>query len=261
MRLRFLFPLILFAFFGCATTEETTELKFKIEELDQEIQLLKEDSSRKILKTEEKIQTALKKEFEQVRGRIAELSLLEQNHEEKLRQISGKIEEIGFEIESYRRDFEAYRKSIENLIARLDQRIKILETKIERPKEEKKDYESLYREAFQAFENERYEESIEKFSQFLKDFSQTPLSPKALFFLGESYMKKGDFERAIVSYQEFIEKYPNDEKVAPAMFSQAEAFLSLKDKKSAIALFKKLIELHPESREAKLAKARLRALE
>lgn len=271
MKLVFLLFIFLILF-GCATTEETTDLRFRIEDLEREIIIVRDESARKIARTNENLQTVLNKELEGIRKQLLDLSLSQDNHEERLKQLSGRLEEIGFEIETYKKDIKEaiknlqdsiknIRENIRDLEKSIDERLRMIEEKTIAAKRGKIDYNTSYMDAFDAFQNGRFAESVEKFSKFLSMFSDNPLSPNALFWMGESYMKIKEYEKAISAFQELIEKYPKNEKVPQAMLSQAEAFFYLDDKKSSAALLKRITELFPKSEEARVAAQKLRSLE
>lgn len=267
MKLIFLF-LIFLILFGCATTEETTDLRFKIEDLKREISIVRDESARKITRTNENLQMLFNKELEGIRKQLLDLSLSQDNYEEKLKQISGRLEELGFELETYKKDIKEAIKNLQDSIRNirdfeksLDERLRVLEEKVNAAKHEKIDFNTSYKEAFEAFQNARFAESVEKFSKFLSMFPDNPLSPNALFWMGESYMKIREYEKAISTFQELIEKYPKNERIPQAMLSQADAFFYINDKKSSAALLKRIPELFPNSEEARVATQKLRSLE
>ena len=83
---------------------------------------------------------------------------------------------------------------------------------------------------------------------------------KAMFFLGKMYADSGQYKKAIISFQEFIDKYPKSKNVANAIYAQAESFLALNQKKDAEVFFKDIVQRFPRTKEASLARKRLKAL-
>ncbi len=110
------------------------------------------------------------------------------------------------------------------------------------------------------YREEKYEEAIAGFKNFIKKFPRSELADNAQYWVGESYMGLKQYEQAILAFQSVIKKYPKGNKVPNAILRQALAFYEIKDKTSARLLLKKLIKKYPKSSEAKIAKAKLRTL-
>jgi len=110
------------------------------------------------------------------------------------------------------------------------------------------------------YREEKYEESIAGFKDFVKKFPKSELADNAQYWIGESYMALKQYELAILAFQGVIKKYPKGNKVPNAILRQALAFYEIKDKTSAKLLLKKLIKKYPKSSEAKIAKAKLRTM-
>ncbi|MCF8146490.1 MAG: tol-pal system protein YbgF [Deltaproteobacteria bacterium] len=112
---------------------------------------------------------------------------------------------------------------------------------------------ALYRE-------EKYEEAIAGFKNFVEKYSKSDLADNAQFWVGESYMSLKQYEQAILAFQRVIKDYPKGNKVPNAILRQAVAFYEINDKTSSKLLLKKLIKQFPKSNEAKIAEARLKAM-
>ena len=118
----------------------------------------------------------------------------------------------------------------------------------------------LYDLTLRLYREEKYEEAIAGFKNFIKKFSRSKLADNAQYWVGESYMALKQYEQAILAFQTVIKKYPKGNKVPNAILRQALAFYEIKDKTSARLLLKKLIKKYPKSSEAKIAKAKLRTM-
>lgn len=114
--------------------------------------------------------------------------------------------------------------------------------------------------AIVAYKNEKFEQAIDGFKRFIKEFPKSDLADNAQFWIGESYMALKQYEQAILAYQEVIKKYPKENKVPNAMLRQAIAFLEINDKTSSKLLLNKLIKEYPKSSEAEIAKTKLKQL-
>ncbi len=110
------------------------------------------------------------------------------------------------------------------------------------------------------YREEKYEEAIAGFKNFVKKFPKSELADNAQYWVGESYMALKQYEQAILAFQGVIKKYPKGNKVPNAILRQALAFYEINDKTSAKLLLKKLIKKYPKSSEAKIAKAKLRTM-
>jgi tol-pal system protein YbgF len=118
----------------------------------------------------------------------------------------------------------------------------------------------LYDLTLKLYREEKYEEAIAGFKNFIKKFPKSELADNAQYWVGESYMALKQYEQAILAFQTVIKKYPKGNKVPNAILRQALAFYEIKDKTSARLLLKKLIKKYPESSEAKIAKAKLKTM-
>lgn len=118
----------------------------------------------------------------------------------------------------------------------------------------------LYDLTLRLYREEKYEEAIAGFKNFIKKFPKSELADNAQYWVGESYMALKQYEQAILAFQTVIKKYPKGNKVPNAILRQALAFYEIKDKTSARLLLKKLIKRYPKSSEAKIAKAKLRTI-
>lgn len=126
--------------------------------------------------------------------------------------------------------------------------------------EPKSDELELYENSLASFREEKFEQAMDGFKDFLKTYPKSDRADNAQFWIGECYMVLKQYEQAILAYQEVIKKYPKGNKVANAMLRQAVAFLEIKDKTSSKLLLKKIIKRYPNSIEARIAKAKLKTI-
>jgi len=118
----------------------------------------------------------------------------------------------------------------------------------------------LYALTLKLYRDGKYEEAISGFKNFIEKFPKSDLADNAQFWTGKSYMALKQYEQAILAYQDVIKKYPKGNKVIDAILFQAQAFYEIKDKATSKILLKKIIKKYPNSREAKIAKKRLREM-
>jgi tol-pal system protein YbgF len=110
------------------------------------------------------------------------------------------------------------------------------------------------------FREEKYEEAIAGFKNFVAKYPKSDLADNAQFWVGESYMGLKQYEQAILAFQRVIKNYPKGNKTPNATLRQAVAFYEINDKTSSKLLLKKLIKEFPKSTEAKIAEAKLKAM-
>ena len=115
----------------------------------------------------------------------------------------------------------------------------------------------LYELNLSIYREERFDEAISGFKNFLSKYPKSDLADNAQFWIGECYMALGQFEQAILAYQNVMKKYGKGNKVPGSMLRQAIAFYEIKDKTSAKLLLNKLIKQYPKSKEADIAKKKL----
>ncbi|MGD2126391.1 MAG: tol-pal system protein YbgF [Desulfobacteraceae bacterium] len=118
----------------------------------------------------------------------------------------------------------------------------------------------LYDESLALFKEGRFEDAMDGFKDFLKDYPNSDRADNAQFWIGESYMALKQYEKAILAYQEVIKNYPKGNKVPNALLRQAAAFLEINDETSTKLLLKKIIKKYPTTNEAGIARKRLATL-
>ncbi|MCX7966842.1 MAG: tol-pal system protein YbgF [Syntrophorhabdaceae bacterium] len=241
MKKFFLLIIIIIIAYGCASTDDLTIIHRNMAGIEKELNDLKEQSNKRI--------DAVSKDNMAIKKQIADLSLLLNTNEEKIKSLTGKIEALEFQLKTFYQETKSELNALK----------KPVETKIEEAKKpDDKNYELRYKEAFDLFQKKMYNDAIKKFSEFIASYSGTPLIPNAYYWLGECYMGIKDYEMAILNFNEVIQKYPKSEKAPRALLSQADAFFYLKEKENAIIALKKVKELYPKSEEAIIAERKLK---
>jgi tol-pal system protein YbgF len=110
------------------------------------------------------------------------------------------------------------------------------------------------------FREEKYEEALAGFKNFVAKYPKSDLADNAQFWVGESHMALKQYEQAILAFQRVIKNYPKGNKAPNAILRQALAFYEINDKTSSKLLLKKLIKEFPKSSEAKIAEGKLKAM-
>ena len=125
--------------------------------------------------------------------------------------------------------------------------------------QEKKLTESeTYDRALGYYRDDRHEEAMAGFKNFLTLYPKSDLADNAYFWIGECHRALTKYEEAILAYQKVINGYPKGNKVPSAMLQQALTFEKINDTTTANLVFKKLVKNFPKTKEAEIARKRLR---
>lgn len=119
----------------------------------------------------------------------------------------------------------------------------------------------LYDQSLAIFRDDKYEEAMQGFKEFLKENPKSDFADNAQYWIGECLMGLKQHEQAILAFNEVIKKYPKGNKVPNAMYRQAVAFLEIDDKISARLLLEKVIKQYPNEDIVKAAKAKLKSVQ
>jgi tol-pal system protein YbgF len=233
---------------GCASSQETTQLKYGLSSVQQE-------SSRQQGETNQRI-SALGKDVDNLRQQVLGISATMDGYDDRLRNLLGKMDEFSHRLNRIQDEL---KKSVQ---AKTTPEMGPSAAAPSRPPlMAKAEYEARYRDAFEAFQQAQFQQSARLFRDFLESTPETELRPKALYWLGESYIHLKDYDKAVLSLQEVADGYPRSDVAPRALLSQAEAFSYAKDPKSAETVLKKIIDRYPKSEEAAMAERRLRNLD
>lgn len=118
----------------------------------------------------------------------------------------------------------------------------------------------LYTDALRSISANKSEDGRKKFNDFLAKYPNSPKSPEALYWIGESYMGDKSYNQAILSFKEVTGRFPKDPKAQEALFRTAEAYERLGDKANAAFQLKLLVDEHPTSEFAGKARQKLKQL-
>ena len=236
---------------GCASTQETNQLRRNIAYTDQELNQLKAESAQRFVE--------LSKEMENIRKQMFGLTAANDEREDKMRTIMGKLDELQHQLDTYwaetKNQFATLKKG-----GPAGPSGPAVVSKTPATEEKEETNEAPYREAFDMFQKGKYDEAVQKFSSFVQTYPRSPLVPNAYFWLGESCMMLKDYDKAILYFQELVDKFPKNAMAPKALLAQADAFSAMKDKKSSMTVLKKVMELYPKTEEAAIAERKLRNL-
>ncbi len=91
--------------------------------------------------------------------------------------------------------------------------------------------------------------------------SKAPNPPKDDYILATESYSKGNYEDAILEYQKFIDTSPKDSRLPNAYLGQGLSLMNLGRKEEAKYFFNTLIDKYPNSKAAKTAREKLKAIQ
>ena len=119
----------------------------------------------------------------------------------------------------------------------------------------------LASEAMEAFEDERYQSSIETFNKLRDWYPFDKLATLAEFKIAEAHFKMEEYEEAIVAYEEFVKLHPRNEVIPHVLNQIALCYFNRIDTvdrdqnnaRAALEAFARLVRQFPDSKFAREA--------
>jgi len=105
-----------------------------------------------------------------------------------------------------------------------------------------------------------YQGAIVAFQNFIKQYPQSNLAPRAQYWIGDSYFNLRDFKLAIASQQMLIRTYPDSPSVPDAMLNIASSQIEMGESITGRRTLEDLVARYPVSDAADKAKRRLATL-
>jgi len=118
----------------------------------------------------------------------------------------------------------------------------------------------LYRSAYEDYMRGNYELAAQGFREYLKRWSDTDLADNALYWIGECFDAQDRPEEALELFSQVLEEYPTSDKAAAAQLKKGLIYLKLGDQGQAALNLQYVVYEHPGSKEADLAREKLRSL-
>jgi len=184
--------------------------------------------------------------------------------------LQGKLEENNFRIQELAQKLDDRSFKISELAARVDEleaRTKSLPTgtssvstgpagtvpKAIGPSE-------AYRQAMNDYNSGNFDLALAGFQNYLTQFPATSQADNAQYWVGECYYAKKDFPKAIDAFSKVVKTYPKSEKVAGANLKIGYSYLNEKNTAKAKEYLNKVVKEYPGTKEAQLAKDKLRKI-
>lgn len=122
------------------------------------------------------------------------------------------------------------------------------------------DADTLYKSGLSYFNGGQYQLAVQAFQEYLQYYGETDLASNAQFYIGECYYSQGHYSQAIEEYNKCLERYPRGNKLPAAQLKKGYALLAMDQQQAGVRELRSLIQRFPNSREAELARQRLRKL-
>jgi TolA-binding protein len=100
--------------------------------------------------------------------------------------------------------------------------------------------------------NNRMQNALEGFTEFVQKFPTAPQAPRAQFYVGRSYQGLGKFKEAIDAYGKVIQNYSDSDQVTDAYFEQGMCYIALNQQAQARRVFE-LLTTNPKYRDSSAA--------
>jgi len=128
------------------------------------------------------------------------------------------------------------------------------------PQEAGSSPEELYSSAYKDYMRGNYDLAIQGFSDYLRQWDSTDLADNAQYWIGECYDAQDKSSEALTAFTQVLEKYPTSDKAAAAQLKKGLLYLKLGDQGQGVVNLQYVVFEHPGTREADLAREKLRSL-
>jgi len=120
--------------------------------------------------------------------------------------------------------------------------------------------EELYRSAYEDYMRGNYDLASQGFRDYMQRWPSTELTDNALYWIGECYDAQNDPAQALEIFTRVLEDYPTSDKAAAAQLKKGLLFLKMDDQAQGVVHLQYVVYEYPGTREADLARERLRSL-
>ena len=121
---------------------------------------------------------------------------------------------------------------------------------IQLPEQEKE----LFRTALILFDESRYAEALDIFSEVIISFPNGTFAPDAYFWSGELFLAQKMYEDAKLSFNSVIEQFPKHQRTPDSLFKLGEIYRLEGELEDSIIIYDRVQTSFPDSGAAQLAK-------
>jgi len=120
--------------------------------------------------------------------------------------------------------------------------------------------EELYRSAYEDYMRGNYDLASQGFRDYIARWPDTELTDNALYWIGECLDAQNEQEEALLVFTQVLEEYPTSDKAAAAQLKKGLLYLKMDDQAQGVVHLQYVVYEYPGTREADLARERLRSL-
>jgi tol-pal system protein YbgF len=120
--------------------------------------------------------------------------------------------------------------------------------------------EDLYRAAYEDYMRGNYQLAADGFAEYRRRWPSTELSDNALYWIGECLDAQDKTEEALAIFNQVLQEYPASDKAPAALLKKGLLYLKAGDKGQGVLNLQYVVYEYPGTREADLARERLRSL-
>mgnify|MGYP002398616662 CR=1 FL=1 len=195
-----------------------------------------------------------KKELDRIVRNQLEFQSENQNLNQKINKIHGDIEQQTFQLEQLKKRQTELYQDLDSRLSKIEKSIKE-EQQIAADKEEKEN--EAYQDGLNKFKESKIKEASWAFSSFIQKYPNSPKTPNALFWLGNSFYALGNCEKAISPHEKLTKQYPDFEKTSEALLVMASCYQEINKSKQSKDTLELIVRDYPNTEAAKEAKSRL----
>jgi tol-pal system protein YbgF len=118
-----------------------------------------------------------------------------------------------------------------------------------------------FQEAYRAYTNARYDESLAGFSKFVAANPGHEYADNAVYWRGECLLAQGKLLQAVGEYERLLARYPRSEKAPAVLLRIGFVYDKLGDLEKASDYYFKVVDGYPGSEEARKASQRVAAIQ
>tara|TARA_Y100000766_G_C18824436_1_gene564713 strand:- start:9 stop:686 length:678 start_codon:yes stop_codon:yes gene_type:complete len=111
----------------------------------------------------------------------------------------------------------------------------------------------LYKQALSLFEESRFAEALEIFSDIIISFPEGNFAADAYFWSGELFLAQEMYEDAKLSYQSVVDQFPNHQRSPDSLFKIAEIYRLQGQQDKAENTYNNVIENYPDTGASQLS--------
>ncbi|MGD8440159.1 MAG: tol-pal system protein YbgF [Holophagae bacterium] len=120
--------------------------------------------------------------------------------------------------------------------------------------------EELYRSAYEDYMRGNYDLAEQGFRDYITRYPSTELTDNALYWIGECLDAEDKSQQALDVFSQVLDDYPTSDKAAAAQLKKGLLYLKMDDQAQGVVHLQYVVYEYPGTREADLARERLKSL-